>query len=169
MRRRVYGPDNLHTLDAEERLANARGFRGSNAEDQRKALATLRRVYVLRVQNQGREAEKTRETSAHLGVMLIMQGLPQQAEALMRESWPACQRVFGPMHLESCKAAVTLFDALFFQHKFKEAREHYAQILPPIRRTLGPAHYLTPYLENDGRTKMSHHEGEVVCARVAKH
>ncbi|MFN0057149.1 MAG: protein kinase domain-containing protein [Planctomycetota bacterium] len=67
-------------------------------------------------------------------------GQPAKARAIIEDSLPDVERIYGPEHLHTIQVLNALSDMLGNEHNFKRAREVAEQALALGRKALGPLH-----------------------------
>jgi tetratricopeptide (TPR) repeat protein len=145
-RRRLYGQDDIRTIEAEEKLAYVVREQG----DLRRAHEMLTRCYDWKASRLGSEHENTLDAAIHMAYSYRKLGSLTDAEELYRKTLAARRRINGDNHVQTLECRHFLAQVLVDMGRVAEAREMHAGLLPVVTRVLGPDHYLARRLRQPG-------------------
>ena len=136
--RRVFGPMNVFTIQAEQGLALNLSKKGR--PEQERALGMLTRIYELYARHDGPEHVDTLHALGSLAYVHLTLGNHVKAEELLRKGLAGWRRTKGETYLKTIEARYHLVFSLLYQRKDDAARAEYAGLLPVAERVLGPEH-----------------------------
>jgi len=144
--RRLYGPDDTRTIEAEERLAIAQMRLVEvkcDKDNLRLVLQTLMRTHAWKLRKFGRDDDVTLESAGYLANALRKVGEFSKGERLLRDVIARRRRINGATHFHTLENQWQLAILLTRQKKNDEASQLRDRVLPVVRRVLGPDHRIT--------------------------
>mmetsp|Transcript_4554 Transcript_4554/g.13463 ORF Transcript_4554/g.13463 Transcript_4554/m.13463 type:complete len:333 (+) Transcript_4554:223-1221(+) len=144
-RRRLYGPDDWRTVDAEENIAiTLRTLVGE--ENMQNALEILKRTYAWKIGNLGRNDRMTLEAAVHLADAYFVLGDCRKCERIRRHAVPGFRSQFGETHVQTLEARWLHAAVLVALRRVDEARAIRDEVLPLAQRVLGPGHRIARFM-----------------------